>query len=399
MSVEDLSNEEIQRYIRDNAGQDVRALALKKPPVSGWPYAEILQQIQARQKAEKKIPAWCVKGDLIFPAPDVVEQASSQATALYKKIIIQPEKVFVDLTAGVGVDSWAISQRHEKAICVERNARTAESLQHNMPILCECPVSVVTMQAESFVQDMEFVDLVFLDPGRRDGGAKGNNFLADGVPNILELLPVLRDKTKKILLKTSPMLDIARAIEDLEVAGGVVEAVHILEWRGECKEVLYSIGFEAVAHVPVHACILDDQGGVLFRHDFVWREEHQASVSFSDPQSYIYEPAACVMKSGGFKTLAQSFGLEKLHPHTHLYTAEAVIPDFPGRCFRFEGSYPAQAKALPVKKGNLSVRNFPAHVDVLKKKLKLKDGGHDYLFACTLMGEKRTILHVRKAVQ
>jgi hypothetical protein len=46
-----------------------------------------------------------------------------------------------------------------------------------------------------------------------------------------------------------------------------------------------------------------------------------------------------------------------------------------------------------VKKANLTVRNFPTSVADLRKRLKLDDGGDDYLFATTLAnGEKQWIL-------
>ena len=41
------------------------------------------------------------------------------------------------------------------------------------------------------------------------------------------------------------------------------------------------------------------------------------------------------------------------------------------------------------KKANLTVRNFPATVAELRKRLKLAEGGGTYLFATTLADEKK----------
>ena len=45
---------------------------------------------------------------------------------------------------------------------------------------------------------------------------------------------------------------------------------------------------------------------------------------------------------------------------------------------------------------NLTVRNFPATVVDLRKRLKLKEGGHDYLFATTLADGRRVLIHCQR---
>ena len=50
-----------------------------------------------------------------------------------------------------------------------------------------------------------------------------------------------------------------------------------------------------------------------------------------------------------------------------------------------------------VKQANLTVRNFPASVQELRKKLKLSDGGNFYLFATTLKDESHVLLLCEKA--
>jgi hypothetical protein len=44
------------------------------------------------------------------------------------------------------------------------------------------------------------------------------------------------------------------------------------------------------------------------------------------------------------------------------------------------------------KKANLTVRNFPATVAELRKRLKLAEGGGTYLFATTLADEKKVLI-------
>ena len=126
------------------------------------------------------------------------------------------------------------------------------------------------------------------------------------------------------------------------------------------------------------------------------KEEVKVAAEIAMPMKYIYEAGSGFMKSGGFNTLAQKFDLKKLHPQTHLYTADHNNTYFPGKIYEVQMILPAQAKDLVkagIQKADLAVRNFPMHVDMLRKKLKLKDGGSHRIYASTLMdGSKKLIV-------
>lgn len=94
--------------------------------------------------------------------------------------------------------------------------------------------------------------------------------------------------------------------------------------------------------------------------------------------------------------MAYKFDVKKLHPHTHLYTSNTLVSGFPGRIFKIIDQYPVQASKIPLKQANLAVRNFPMSVPDLKKKLKIKDGGKDYIFACTLENKEKILIHGQK---
>jgi hypothetical protein len=49
-----------------------------------------------------------------------------------------------------------------------------------------------------------------------------------------------------------------------------------------------------------------------------------------------------------------------------------------------------------IQKANLTVRNFPLTVPELRKRLKWREGGEDYVFATTLTGEHRVLIRGRK---
>jgi len=108
-----------------------------------------------------------------------------------------------------------------------------------------------------------------------------------------------------------------------------------------------------------------------------------------------------VMKAGGYKTLAHSYQTRQLDTNTHLYTSDHLIDSFPGRKFMVVGATSFSKKSLKsflaeMTQCNLTVRNFPSTVADLRKRLNLRDGGADYLFATTMRGE-RLLIKCKKA--
>ena len=61
---------------------------------------------------------------------------------------------------------------------------------------------------------------------------------------------------------------------------------------------------------------------------------------FKTLQEYLYEPNSSILKAGAFKSIAQSFGIDKLAVSSHLYTSRKYVSDFPGRAFEILEAYP-----------------------------------------------------------
>ncbi|MCC6597836.1 MAG: RsmD family RNA methyltransferase [Alphaproteobacteria bacterium] len=398
MDWQSLTQPDIRKFISDNEEQDVAGLALKKPPAPDWNYALILDQIKSRQKARKKVPAWfaAAPSALIFPPAAVVEQASSETTALYKAALVKGER-FVDLSGGMGVDCAAFARNFQRGDCVERDGIAAALLKYNFAALNLDHVKTHTQNAEDFIKSMPTVNFIYLDPQRRDGSKKGKFLLQDTSPDIFALLPALKKQTRQLMIKTSPMLDIHESLIKLQY----VREVHVLEYNGDCKEVLYLLDMNTnplpLNDIPITGINLDAAGQPLSALTFTPGEESASNARLSAPLAYLFEPSPAFQKSGCFNTLALRYDVAKLHPHTHLYTAETPRPNFPGRSFKIHGLYPAQSGKIPLDKANLTLRNFPGETATLRKKLKLKDGGEDYLFACTLHNNMKTLIHGRKA--
>ena len=114
-----MMNEATRAFVREHRDEDVRRLALRgtKDPEVDLGFA--LQQIDGRRRAQEKLPSWAAVEGIVWPPHLSMEQCSSEQTARYKAEVAGRGGVFVDLTAGFGVDAAFIAQGFQKAVCVE----------------------------------------------------------------------------------------------------------------------------------------------------------------------------------------------------------------------------------------------------------------------------------------
>lgn len=106
----------------------------------------------------------------------------------------------------------------------------------------------------------------------------------------------------------------------------------------------------------------------------------------------LHVPDASVMKAGCFALLSAKKDVAPLDANSHLFVARGAAETFPGRTFQIKNATTMNKKELKralanTDKANVAVRNFPLTADVLRKRLKLKDGGDTYIFGTTVSGE------------
>lgn len=411
-NIKTLCTPEIRKFIRDNVDVDTVSLANKAMPDPLWPKHDILNQIKARQKARGKLPDRADNFDLIMPGPDLVEQASSEATAGYKASLVKDlmsgsdlGNSFADLTAGAGIDTAAFARNFKSGFAVECDVLTSEVLRHNLDVLGTGYVQVLNCSAENFLSSFKGrkIDFIYLDPQRRSGSRRGRFEFKDCEPDVLAVLPKLLGNAHVVMIKTSPMLDIQKAAEDL---GPSVQACHVVQWQGQVKELVLVLHSDKIMDknaLPVIVSSIDDMGQANETFVFKKEEEDEIKVRYSRPLAYLYEPSAGILKAGGFKTVAHRHSLFKLHPATHLYTSATPVQNFPGRVFEVLDILPVNKKklqeVLPERQANLSTRNFPQNSDNLKKKLGLKDGGKIFIFACTLPDKDHALILCERHLQ
>ena len=386
-------NDTTKQFIRDNLNVDVPTLALHKAPV-GIDFSLALRQIEARQLLQKKVPEWSNNEDLLFPAHLSIEQCSSEATARYKAQLLQGN-TFADLTGGLGVDTYYLSQHFQQADYVERQPELCDLARHNFAVL-KTNIHVWNETAENYLEHCQPKDCLYLDPARRDNYGRKTVSIANCTPDVSELQHLLLQKADTVMAKLSPMLDISKALEELKT----VKEVHVVAVANECKELVFIMkrGFSGLPTLFA-ANLQTDQPTMSFTLD----EEHDCPLRIADcVGQYLYEPNAALMKAGCYKLIAERLGVLQLHKNSHLYTSETLVPHFPGRIFVVENWAPYNKKVrnsllLDLDKANLAVRNFPLGVDALRKTLKINEGGDVYLFATTLRGEEKVIIRTKKS--
>ncbi len=379
---------EQKEFIKTHQDDDVRQLALR---FSRHDMPFLLTQIAGRQIAKHKLPTWYANDEIIYPPHISLEQTSSEITARYKTSLLPHQsKTMIDLTGGLGVDFYFLSQQFQHAIYVEQNTELCQIAANNFASLSLSAYQIVNGQSEVFLQNSTPVDFIYLDPSRRDKKGRKVYRIEDCSPNVAELKEQLTEKADMVLIKYSPMLDISLALKTL----GLVSQVHIVSVENECKELLFVLKKNAPSDC-IFKTVNIHKNGHEETFTLRWLEEQISPVSYADtPQKYLYEPNTSLLKSGAFKLLSSKFNLKKLHTNSHLYTSDELVADFPGRVFLVKESFAPNKKNIQqlvsqTPKANLAVRNFPMSVAEIRKKTRLMDGGNIYIFATTMANEQK----------
>ena len=396
-------NEATREFIRQHRQEDVRLLALRGTKDPEVDLAMALQQIDGRRRAKEKLPSWAEVEGIVWPPHLSMEQCSSEQTARYKAEVAGSGGLFVDLTAGFGVDAAFIAKGFQRAVCVELQPELCALSSSNFKILGLPQIEVVNGNGVDFLHTMASADLVFIDPARRDEHGGRTYGIADCTPNVLEIIDELLEKAQRVMIKLSPMLDWRKAVED--IGRRHVSAVHIVSVANECKELILKVKGskgEKVKETKVVCMNLQPDGSrECFEFDADAPSPIKILHSSRSTLHFLYSPNASVMKAGCFELLAERFGVTPLHQNSHLFVSEQEVSDFPGRGFIIERITSMNKRELKeslagLTQANIAVRNFPISAEELRRRLKLRDGGDVYIFATTIENLGHRLLICRK---
>ncbi len=400
--IDKLLSPEVQKYIKDHQHDDPFLLSLQGNRKVDFLWKEAIEQIHSLQKAKTKLPSWAATENIIWPAPVSVEQASSELTAQYKATLLQGNCI-IDLSGGMGVDCTFFADYFKEVHYVESDPGLCQLADHNFQMLGKQNITLHNRTAEAFLNDLlnpagpisVTPDVLYIDPSRRAGNKKVFK-IEDSSPNLYDILPKCKNIAKQIMVKLSPMVDLSLLVREFQPS-----AIWVVAVKNEVKEVLCVM--QQGNQQQVRICAVDSSSNSDTREfKFLYHRESEAESDFSFPLKYLYEPGASILKSGAFKLIGNHYGLKKLQQHTHLYTSNEIIDDFPGRIFLVSREIKPDKKeitrAIPDKKINVLTRNYPLTPTQLKTKFGLTDGGDDYLIGTTLMDGKKVLLRCSRIV-
>ena len=382
----------VQDYISKNLSTDVFKVILKKQIFPKVTNKEIAEQISAKAKSKKKLPTYFNTPNIYFPNKVNIEQTSSEKTAEFKSKIVTGNTI-IDATGGFGVDSMYFSKEFKKTVYIEENKELFEIVKVNSNKLGLNNIKHLNDDGIEYVKKIDTViDLLYIDPSRRNKENKKVHFLSDCTPLIDHDLIESLQNFKTILIKCSPIIDLKKTINDLKV----VSKIYIVGINNEVKEVLFKLNKQSNNDIKIKCIDLSNRD---LDFEFNINEiDNKKNNGNSEVLKYLYEPNSMILKSGAFGLICDRYDVKKLNTNSHLYTSKELI-DFPGRVFTVNSvvNYSKRnLKDLNISKANITTRNFPIDVKDIRKKSKILDGGEDYLFFTTNHTNEQIIIKTKK---
>lgn len=383
-------------FISENINLNVHDISKKLEKLDAESRLQLIQQIAGRQKIRKKLPLFFTNHKLIIPPTINLEQSSSEATANFKAALFEGKKI-VDITGGLGIDSFAFASKN-KVIHCELNPELAKISETNAQILQLSTIEILACDGIDYVhKSSSNFDLIYLDPARRSNSNKKLIKFEDCTPNILAIKDDLFEKTDQILMKTSPMFDISLGLHQLKN----VSKVWVVAVKNEVKEILWLLTKNvslASEETPIYTININKLGDEEF--DGNYYEEKHSIANKGIVKQFLYEPNASILKAGFFNLISTKFKLDKLATNSHLYSSDALISNFPGRIFEVKEVLPYKTnllkKRLLKKKINISTRNFSSLVRDLISKFKIVEGGEEFVFFTQQNETEKIVIFTKK---
>ncbi len=379
----------VQDFIRQHPGSDLTRLVLGKSPFPGVSTRELAEQIDGKVRCEKKLPTWFRTPGIYYPPKLAIEQASSELTAQYKSTLAHGP--VTDITGGFGVDAHFFAERSPSVTHLEINQELSEVAAYNSTILGR-PITFIPGDGMHYLRTTDrSTDTIYVDPSRRVATQKVF-LLRDCEPDVVGQADFLLQKASRVLIKTSPLLDLTSGLRELRH----VSEIHVISIKNDCKELIWVLDRDAIGEPVIISVALDTTCPPV---RFTLEEERShPEPRYAEPRLYLYEPDAALLKAGCFKLITSKFQVEKLHRHSHLYTSDQPVKTFMGRRFRITGvedyhDFLRRPFAEPML---IISRNFPLSVAELRKRHRIEDGGDRFLVFTRTPGDRLVVISCEK---
>ena len=226
---------EFQTFIRSDRASALLSGGVFASPFNDISPQELATQIKGYRKALEKLPRLAARQGIVYPPGVSLEQCSSEATARYKASLLPEGRRCADLTGGFGIDTLALSERFAQVDYYETQAELARIAAHNFSVLGADNIAVHSEDGLAALETtQEEYDLIYADPARRVTHAHRVFSVADCTPDIASAKDLLLSRSRRLLIKLSPMLDIAATLRIFPQTS----QVHVVAVRNEVKELL-----------------------------------------------------------------------------------------------------------------------------------------------------------------
>lgn len=394
MTFEDLAflkTLEARQLIAENEKTDPSVFALKSRNPA------LATQLKYWQRSKTKLPSLYAVQAIVPPL--AFEQCSSELAAAAKAV---EGKRCLDLTCGLGIDALHFSKHFEEVIAIEQNEVLAEVVRSNFELLGIKNVKIVAETAENYLENYKNApfDLIYIDPARRDDRGKKVFLPEDCLPNIVELLPKLREISSRILVKMSPMYDVDAAIRQFPEA----TSVSVLSIDNECKEVILDfnrhkdlVNFENSINLKptIYAKIYSKNAFLIFEK----KEKVHAFSKNTEGVEYVVEPDVAFYKARMLSTFSDCFlannDISMTSINGFFLSKNKLEHSLPARVFKIIETFDYQPKKIVTKLKQLNInalnviqRDFSFSTQQIRTALKIKEGGDLFLICTVLEGKK-----------
>ena len=407
------TSKEFTEFVEKNREKETDKLLLSYSGKCTFDLRLAVNTIEGRRKMVKKVPEWGSNRDLVYPWIISTEQCSSWHTAMFKQQFFRGYPLAIDLTGGLGVDSYYISKVCARVLMFEKNEALYSAAIHNFRALGASNVLFYNMEVSSITIEEVFKGKVssdvakkdictYIDPSRRAKSGKRIYSVKDYEPDIFSLKDIILKYSDRLVVKISPMEDITQILKLFNDC----EELHIISVYNECKEILLIIDSHQNSgnwnRTPIIAWNLNRKGE-WESTSWTIGEETESNVEYTEPVEgmYLYEPNSSLIKGGAFRIICKRFSLRKADKSSHLYFSNLQNSEFQGKIFSIERVYDFDKRSLSdirkhYQRSTVSVRNFPLSADELKNKLKIEEGEEFHIFGTTLPLNKKKLIVCKK---
>jgi len=359
---------------------------------------ELADRIDILQRARKKLPSYfAAKAEF---SRIELEQCTSEAIASQRGY--QGGSLAIDLTTGLGVDSYYLSKSYRKVISVEIDPSRSKSAEVNFQLLGANNVQTVNSSAEDFIKNFnEVADIIFIDPARRDDVGNRIYDISLTKPDVISLLPTLLSHCKELRIKCSPMFD----VDELEKQFNHQCSVETISYDGECKETVVHIDGKPLRRMATIVSSKRETRFLAFNlsmNDYSTSDtcrnpdnQSEGDVSLTDMR-YLLSFDVALVKS----RLVSDF-ISEFHPSIKYVSvgsyilSDKEIADSAVNCRKIASIEPFSPSKLKkqIKGKQISVlrKGFPISMEILKKQIGFREGGKEEIAFIEFASSKYTI--------